>query len=222
MEDLGINWVFIPEEFEIDSFWMMETPVTQRMWRKAAIFYNREYPNLEGLPVHPSKHSYRGFLPVESITKRQMLIFADVVGREVDSPVCLPTEAQWEYACFLGDGKTHKVSFHAHEANAVYQYSRISKPTPVRRYPANQIGLFDMHGNVGELVEWTDSRSSKNHLVKGGHYNASHKQASFGSRRVIDPDKGLPNVGFRLVTKSDPYKNTDEETLQWITGLHPQ
>ncbi|MCJ8314933.1 MAG: formylglycine-generating enzyme family protein, partial [Pseudomonadales bacterium] len=78
----------------------------------------------------------------------------------------LPSESQWEYAARAGTQT--KYSFgddiacdQAHFGfNASHKYFSSSedcfkisgKTSTVKKYPANQFGLYDMHGNVAELV----------------------------------------------------------------------
>jgi formylglycine-generating enzyme required for sulfatase activity len=64
----------------------------------------------------------------------------------------LPTEAQWEYACRAG---TRTVYYwgNAYEPKALNSDQTLNHPTPVKTYPPNPWGLYDMLGN---LWEWTE------------------------------------------------------------------
>ena len=72
----------------------------------------------------------------------------------------LPSEAEWEYACRAGTttpfhfGETITGELANYNSSEVYQQEKPKKSpkktTPVRSYPPNAFGLYDMHGNVWE------------------------------------------------------------------------
>ncbi len=77
----------------------------------------------------------------------------------------LPTEAEWEYACRAAGRLTAPFSFGralsswqanfngAHPHGGAPRGPFRGRTTPVGSYPANPLGLFDMHGNVWELCQ---------------------------------------------------------------------
>src|SRR5207248_1659536 len=79
----------------------------------------------------------------------------------------LPTEAEWEYACragtttaySFGDALTSfQANFNGHRLGGKERPGPyLEKTTRVGSYPANNFGLFDMHGNVWEwCTDWYD------------------------------------------------------------------
>lgn len=127
----------------------------------------------------------------------------------------LPSEAEWEYCCRAGTTTTYAFG------------NRISKklanfgsdgPMEVGMFPANDFGLFDMHGNVDELVEdsWdsnyyafsgqkpTDGSAwtwggSANRVMRGGSWYCYDRQAvSSAHRDSTGPDNRFYSIGFRV------------------------
>jgi formylglycine-generating enzyme required for sulfatase activity len=125
----------------------------------------------------------------------------------------LPTEAEWERAARGGlDDAPYPWEDDLDTTRANYDRKR-SGTTPVGVYPPNGYGLFDMAGNVSELVgDWYDaayyrSAPSKNpggplegttHTVRGGDWASGPDSLTVYSRNEgVPPYRALPTVGFR-------------------------
>jgi formylglycine-generating enzyme required for sulfatase activity len=154
----------------VRAFYMSQTPVTQAQWQAVAALPQ------EAIKLDPNCARFKGdSLPVERVSWQQALEFCARLSRYTGRNYCLPSEAEWEYACraivnpeALGEkGKKKPVypPFHFGEtltgelanynASSTYQQEKAGayrgQTTPVRTFPPNAFGLYDMHGNV---LEW--------------------------------------------------------------------
>ncbi len=107
----------------------------------------------------------------------------------------LPTEAEWEFAA-RGGNQTHNYSYSgSNEINAVAWYSSNSGSTThtVGTKTANELGLYDMSGNVWEL-NWD---------IYGNYPSGSQTNphgAPSGSYRVLRGGSWLYSAGYCTVT----------------------
>lgn len=137
----------------------------------------------------------------------------------------LPTEAEREYAA-RGGQKSEGYAYSSTSAqDSIYLYSNFASPedgywattAPVGEYPPNELGLYDIGGNVWEWCwDWYDIRAYKEleevtvfptgpiggpgRLVRGGSWMSASKCLQTANRRDLWPsDRNQKDVGFRLV-----------------------
>lgn len=199
-------------------YFISKFPITQR-----------EYMLVMG--ANPSKFKDQPFanqFPVEGVSWHEAIAFCKRLASRTLPPgfaqVTLPTEAQWEYAC---RGGTRTV-FHFGDqlngweanCNGSHPYGTkldgpyVGAPSPVGLYPANRLGLFDMHGNVLEwcLDGWDEqaySRHPKNdpfigwttnrRCVRGGSWYSLPRYCRAATRGGADADDRRNQIGFRVV-----------------------
>jgi formylglycine-generating enzyme required for sulfatase activity/tRNA A-37 threonylcarbamoyl transferase component Bud32 len=125
---------------------------------------------------------------------------------------CLPTEAQWEYACRAGS--TGQWCFGNREPQlgeyAWYKDNWDGKKHPVGQKKANAWGLYDMHGNVWEwCADWFDPgwykvsplsdptgpSSGKSRVDRGGASGGGGPATSCRSACRHNDDPGDPHGG---------------------------
>jgi len=109
----------------------------------------------------------------------------------------LPTQTEWEYAA--KDGKNNQ-SYQYSGSNDVssvgwYKENTGKMPHPVGQKQPNELGLYDMSGNVWE---WCWERDSTYRIIRGGSWlnEAVYLQTCFYYNYRSDSDS---NVGFRVV-----------------------
>lgn len=115
--------------------------------------------------------------PVESVTWNECQEFCTELSRLTGRNFRLPTEAEWEFAARGGRKTTSaKFSGSSSAANvAWYEANSNGQTHPVGKLQSNELGIYDMSGNVGEWCQdHYDTYSSKTQVdPKGpssGHY----------------------------------------------------
>jgi formylglycine-generating enzyme required for sulfatase activity len=180
---------------KVPQFLMARTPITQAQWRVVA-----GYDQVK-LDLDPDPSGFKGDdRPVEQVSWEEAQEFCRRLSAKTSKGYRLPSEAEWEYACRAGMttafhfGETITPELVNYRGSAVYNGSPKGEyreaPTEVGSFPANDWGLYDMHGNVWEWCEddwhgsydgapqdgsaWVErERSDTYRLLRGGSwYNA--------------------------------------------------
>lgn len=187
------------------GFWLGETPVTQAL-----------YEVITG--QNPSQ--FKGYeLPVERVSWDDAQAFIKQLhSLHPDLKVRLPWEAEWEYACRAGTTTAFNVGNEISLDLANYrgtwddkdQWGEGAKQatTPIKSYPCNAWGLYDMHGNVWEWCEnstidpipvLTQSKTSKRlHIMRGGSWNSRGRRLRSAMRDRDPSNYKDGRIGFRL------------------------
>ena len=125
------------------GFWALETPTTQALYR-------------EVMGTNPS--CFQGDdLPVETTSWDDANEFCKTLTERLPKNLkaSLLTETQWEYACRAGTKTVYWYGDDEDPDMMNYFDSKIGMTSPVKKYPPNPWGLYDMHGNVYEWVlDW--------------------------------------------------------------------
>ncbi|WP_375328449.1 SAV_2336 N-terminal domain-related protein [Microcystis sp. BLCC-F210] len=140
----------------VSAFYLSQTLITRAQWRFVATL-PREGKDLD---PDPARFKESDNNPVECVSWYDAIEFCARLSRHTGKNYRLPSEAEWEYACRAGTttpfhfGETITAELANYNSSEVYQQEKAKKSpkktTPVRSYPPNAFGLYDMHGNVWE------------------------------------------------------------------------
>jgi len=183
----------------LSNYYMGETEVTQALW-KAVMGSNPSYFKGDNLPV-------------EQVSWNDCQEFIRKLNQKTGKQFRLPTEAEWEYAA--RGGKKSKGYKYAGSNNigsvARYTDNSDSKTHLVKGKSPNELGLYDMSGNVWEWCQdWYGSYSSGSQtnpkgpssgsyrVLRGGSWYDRARNCRVSLRNDIDPDLRSTALGFRL------------------------
>jgi formylglycine-generating enzyme required for sulfatase activity len=217
-------------EVTVQSFSMGKYPITQAQWRVVAGY------DAVGQKLDPDPSKFKGNdRPVECVSWDDATEFCRRLSQYTGRTYRLPSEAEWEYACRAGtttpfhfgetisdelanycpqdreiDGKQYK-GVYGRGIEGKYREETMD----VGKFPANQFGLYDMHGNVLEWCEddwhsdytgapddgsaWleSDQKASKR-LLRGGSWYIIPEYCRSSVRVSHARDIHYSLLGFRV------------------------
>ncbi|HIX85056.1 MAG TPA: formylglycine-generating enzyme family protein [Candidatus Parabacteroides intestinigallinarum] len=185
----GVSFTMI--RVQTAHFYLGRFPVTQRLWR--AVMGTNEQCLCK-----------RDNYPVEKVSWYDCQNFIQRLSLITGKSFRLPTEAEWEYAAkggahskrfnYAGGNNSNEVAWHKGNSRENLHEVGLKRP--------NELGLYDMSGNVYEWCEdgyktrQDDEVSARG--VRGGNYLANKEYCRITSRYAITPNYRDHGVGFRL------------------------
>ncbi len=192
----------------LSSYYIGQTEVTQALWQ-AVTGYS---PTSDGM----SWYSYKGLgdnYPAYYISYNDVQSFITKLNSLTGRTFRMPTEAEWEYAA--RGGSKHKGYLYSgdnlFDDVAWCTNNSWSQSHPVAQKAANELGIYDMSGNVWEWCsDWygaytsssqtnpTGPSSGSCRVLRGGGWDSEIKSCRVASRGLSTPSPGGIYSGVRL------------------------
>ena len=152
-------------------------------------------------------------LPVENVSWDDCQEFIRKLNSMTSQNFRLPTEAEWEFACRGGNNsRGYKYSGSNNLGSVAWYDGNSGKKThPVATKLPNELGIYDMSGNVMELcADWMGDYSSGAQTNPKGPYDGSNRVSRGGCwvnlvgccrssyRGYYDPTYRYGSLGLRL------------------------
>ncbi len=195
----------------LDDYYIGETEVTQALWREVM----GSEPTENG--GWTTKYGRGNNYPAYYVSYEDVQEFIKRINRKTGLTFRLPTEAEWEYASRGGNKSRGYKYSGSNDINNVAWYDGNSdiKTHPVKSKQANELGLYDMSGNVWEWCQdlygnyGSDSlrnpqepSSGSDCVNRGGAWGSDARYCRVTNRDYDYPSHGGLNVGFRLVLEA--------------------
>ena len=177
----------------VDGFYIGQTEVTQALWKAV----------MGSTPSHRKGNT----LPVETVLYNDVKEFIGKLNSLTGVTSRLPTEEEWEFAA-RGGNSSHGYKYSGSDnIGSVAWYSDNSgdKTHPVAQNQANELGLYDMSGNVQEwcsslwCFDYSYSRSGSDRVFRGGGWFTDARHCRVSNRNCQTPSDRSISLGFRLV-----------------------
>ena len=199
-EDDAWELEFPAHQVKLSSFYMCRVEVTQALWEAV-------------MGSNPSA-SQGWNRPVEMVSWDDCSKFINRLNEMTGITFRLPTEAEWEYAARGGNRSGHYMYAGSDELDKVAWYKENSEEAthPVGGKQPNELGLYDMSGNVWEwCVDWQNFYSDDIQVNPVGEFKSQGRVMRGGCWKQIDT---LCRVSFRGV--SAPEMRTGECGLRLV------
>jgi formylglycine-generating enzyme required for sulfatase activity len=192
-----------------DDFYIGQTEVTQKLWKEVMGYNHSEYKCSKRPVTNVNYFEVQEFLRrLDSITGMQFR---------------LPTEEEWEYAARGGKNSRGYIYSGGKDVDRVAWHNGNARKTKkVKKRTANELGIYDMSGNVWEWCStkyrfFDAERNAKlgkdadMYIIRGGGWQLPKTSCRVSWRGKRLPDLKNSFGGFRLCLDARYVKEKEAE-----------
>lgn len=197
-----------PHTVTLSSYSIGKYPVTVGQYKKYCTATGTAMPD-------PPSWGWQDKHPMVNVNYNDAVSYCNWLGETYGGDWRLPTEAQWEFAV-RGGTKSNKYTYSGSDdldEAGWYADNAGGKTQSVGRKKANELGIYDMSGNVWEWCkDWYDkdyytsspstnpkgATSGADRVLRGGGWDCSATLCRVAFRINYDPTFRYFNLGFRV------------------------
>lgn len=206
VNDVTFDMILVKGDSKMHDFYIGKFEVTQKLW--CAVMGKKNNPSRSSSPPQP----------VEMVTYDDCQEFIKKLNKKTKADFRLPTRAEWEYAAKggkWGDGYDYSGSYsiddvawykgnsggylignYSRERQEDY-YKMMMRPHRAGDKQANELGIYDMSGNVYEFCSDVDAQGYR--TAMGGSFTCEADKCKNTSSVHFKPDTKTRDLGLRLV-----------------------
>jgi formylglycine-generating enzyme required for sulfatase activity len=195
----------------VAPFWLARGLISQAQWQAVM-----------GQPLRC--RFVRPAWPVHNVSWAEAQRFCERLSAQASRAYRIPSEAEWEYACRAGSATAFNtgatISTDEANYNGEFVYGNGVKgvyrhvPTEGGAFPANEFGLYDMHGNLWEWcadawhddyngapvdgAAWQAGKSAAYRVTRGGSWHDTPDVCRSAARLKTLAAEGDDLIGFRV------------------------
>lgn len=184
----------------VDGFIIGKYEVTQKEW-------------VAVMGSNPSYFKHCDDCPIESVSWNDVQEYISKLNTKTGRNYRLPTEAEWEYAARSGGKREKYAGGNDLDSDAWYSRNSGNKTHPVGQKRPNDLGIYDMSGNVWEWVsDWYGDSyygsspkgspagppNGRFKMFRGGSWNSAPADVRASGRSWSTPDDRGNGMGFRV------------------------
>ena len=196
----------------LSDYYIGQTEVTQGLWQAVMGSNPSHFSRKYGYPDN-WEH------PVECVTWNDCQEFITKLNKMTGKQFRLPTEAEWEYAArggnkskgykYAGSNNLDEVAWFMDNHTVNNSHNEGTRTVGAKK--ANELGIYDMSGNVFEwcqdqyCIYSSDPQTNPkgptagiDRVCRGGHYLSRSALCRLSARSIVHPSSGSPGVGLRL------------------------